>query len=663
LSREQSSGYPHLFAPLQRGRLRLKNRVVHLSMTTRYVVDGAVTDPLIRYFESRAAGGAALIVSEPVNATRFQSRPQYVHARDDAQLDGLKRWAEAVARHDCVFVGQLQDSGRGRHERGRNPNAFGVSALPDDLSWTVPHALTESDIATMIEDFAATARRLQDCGFAGVEISAGHGHLFHQFLSPWSNRRTDGYGGDFERRLRFVRELIAAIRANTRGDFLLGLKLPGDDGVPGSIDESLAGQIASALTAGDAVDYVGFCQGSHSRTLDWHVPDMHWPRGTWLSLSARLREHVNGLPLVAFGLLTDPSEGERVLAAGEAELVGLGRPLVTDPAWPKKAREGRQSDIRYCVSCNTCWGLISGPNRIACDNNPRVGMVDEVDWRPKPAARKRRIVVVGSGPAALEAAWTAGARGHDVTVLAAGGEPGGKTRLQALLPGGENLSSVYDYQYVEARRAGVRFEFGVRAATDDILALRPDAVVLGTGSTMLWPTAMPDAWRTDGFVPSLRDLVPELLGLKERQSGTAVLFDMDHTEGTYAAAELLHRLYDRVVLVTPRERIAGDVPLVTSLGTLRRLSRLGIDVVTLAEVGAASSLEDALVHCQNVYSGRGVDVRDVALLTYSTPRQADDALAAPLRAAGCEVHLVGDCYAPRTLLSATADGHRVGTEL
>jgi 2,4-dienoyl-CoA reductase-like NADH-dependent reductase (Old Yellow Enzyme family) len=633
---------------------------MHLSMTTRFASNGQVTEALIRYFENRARGGAAVIVSEPVNATRYQSRPQYVQAGDDGQIDALTRWAAAVSRHDCLFLGQLQDSGRGRHERGRNPKAVGVSALPDDLSWTVPHVLTTEDIAVMIDDFAASARRLERCGFAGVEISAGHGHLFHQFLSPWMNRREDRFGGDFDGRLRFVRELVAAIRANTRSNFVLGLKLPGDDGLAGSVDEALAGRIAAALTAGDAIDYVGFCQGAHARTLDWHVPDMHWPRGPWLPLSARLREHVNGVPLVAFGLVTDPAEGEGILARGEADLVGLGRPLVTDAAWPKKAREGRQSEIRYCVSCNTCWGLISGPDALACDNNPRVGHEDEVDWRPTPAPRQRRAVVVGSGPAALEASWIAAARGHRVTVLAAGAEAGGKTRLHAQLPGGENLSSVYDYQFVMARRAGVRFEFGVTATAADVLAENPDVVVLGTGSTMLWPAAMPDDWRDEGVVPSIREVVPALVDLRERQPGAAVLFDMDHTEGTYATAELLHRLYERVVLVTPRERFAADVPLVTNLGTYRRLRQLGIELLTLSEVARSSSFEDATVRCEDIYTGRAAVVSEVSLLTYATPRAPNDALAAPLRARGIEVHLIGDCHAPRTLLSATSDGHRVG---
>jgi 2,4-dienoyl-CoA reductase-like NADH-dependent reductase (Old Yellow Enzyme family) len=654
----------HLFAPLERGRLRLKNRVVHLSMTTRYAQDGRVTEPLIRYFANRAAGGAALIVAEPVNALASQAyRPQYVRAWDDDQADGLKRWAEAVERHDCRFVGQLQDSGRGRHERGRNPFALGVTALPDDLSWTVPHAMSTADVERAIADFAAAARRLRRCGFSGIELSAGHGHLFHQFLSPWTNRRTDRYGGDFDGRLTFLRELIAAIRAETDDAFLLGLKLPGDDGMPGSIDEALAGHIASELTANGAVDFVTFCQGMHARTLDWHIPDMHWPRATWMPLIRRLREHVHGVPVVAAGLITDPAEGEGIVARGECELVGLGRPLVTDPAWPEKARTGRARDIRYCVSCNTCWGLISGPNRLACDNNPRVGLPDEADWTPTPAKVRRRVVVVGAGPAALEAAWIAGARGHDVTVLSASADVGGKTRLHALLPGGENLSSVYDWQFVRAKRAGVDFELGVRAAAADVLALQPHAVVLGTGATMTWPTTMPDDWRELGAVSDLRTVAAELVATQSRQPGTAVVYDMDHTEGTYAAVLLLRKLYERVVLVTPRERAAADVPLVTALGTWRRLATHGVELVTFAEISPESALEDGVVAVANVYTGERREIRDVALLTYSTPRRPDDALAGALGAAGIPLHLVGDCYAPRTLLAATGDGHRVGIEL
>ena len=327
------SRYPHLLAPLQRGRLRLRNRLVHASMTTRMAKDARVSQDLVDYHENRARGGAGLIVTEPLSMARHQRLPHKVRAWNDDDVAGLARWAAAVERHDCRLLGQLQDPGRGRHERGRNPSGIAPSALPDDLSWSVPRALEVDEIRRMVDEFADSARRLERCGFAGVEISAGHGHLFHQFLSPWSNRRDDEYGGDPERRLRLLRDLIAALRALCGPDFVVGLKLPGDDGVPQGIGPELAADIAVALCEGDRVDYVCFTWGSHGRTLDWHLPDMHWPRSPFVNLTAELRRAIPHVPVMTVGLITDPAEAEGILARGKADLVALGRPLVTDPAW------------------------------------------------------------------------------------------------------------------------------------------------------------------------------------------------------------------------------------------------------------------------------------------------------------------------------------------
>ena len=245
----EESPYPLLFSPFDLGGKRLRNRIVHLSMTTSLSRDGKVTERHTQYYANRARGGAAMIVTEPVAMAPHQVVPNKVNVRDDSELDGLKRWAAAVEGQDCRLVGQVQDPGRGRHTAGRTNDAVGASALPDDISWTVPHVLTRDEIRILIDGFAQGSARLKRCGWSGVEISAGHGHIFHQFMSPWSNEREDEYGGDFENRLRLVMELIAAIRAEAGRDFILGVKMPGDDGVPGSIGPDLAAQIAARIAA------------------------------------------------------------------------------------------------------------------------------------------------------------------------------------------------------------------------------------------------------------------------------------------------------------------------------------------------------------------------------------------------------------------------------
>ncbi len=504
---------------------------------------------------------------------------------------------------------------------------------------------------------------LRAAGFAGVEISAGHGHLFHQFLSSWSNQRDDEFGGDIAGRTRFTRDLIGAIRSESGTDFIIGIKLPGADGVPGSIDADEAQRIAEAIAATGEVDYWTFCWGTHADTLFEHLPDAHGKRAPYSRKIASLRQAAPAIPTGALGYITDPNEAERLLGEGTADLVMLGRALVTDPAWGNKAEAGREAEIRYCVSCNTCWRTLIEAGRMECDNNPRVGNVDEADWWPAPTKQIKKIVIVGAGVAGMEAAWVAAARGHEVTVLGNGGEIGGKTRLHAGLPGGENLSSIYDYQFLAATRGNATLELGVRANISVIQSYEPDVVILATGSTMGWPAWLPAEMRDDGFFPVLRQLVADFAEKTQCEPGRIVIYDKDHTEMTYAAAEFFADLLDEVGLITPRERIASDVSLVNRQGIYRRLYEKRVRIITSSEPCSDSALEDGQLTIANIFNHERTDIDDVTLLTYSTPREPNDELLNPLRSDGLDVRVIGDCYAPRSVLAATREGHALGNAL
>ncbi len=659
----ETEAYRLLFSPLQVGPWCLKNRIVHASMSLRYGAAHGMHPGYHQYYLNRARGGAAMVITDPVAFLPSQGTERLC-AWNDSMTDDLCRFAQALREQDCHLLAQIQDNGRARRVPGRVSGLRGASAMPDDLFYAMPEELTPPELAAFVEAAADAARRLQRCGYTGVEVSAGHGHIFHQFLSPHTNLREDGYGGTLAGRSRLLVEVCQAIRQVCGDGFMLAVKLPGDDGLRDGVNPLLAAEIAGHLVAQVKVDLLSYAQGTHHHTLEMHLPDDSYPRLPFMPLLRRLRAATPEVPVMALGRITDPAEAEGILARGDAELVGLARALVTDPAWPLKAQRGMARNIRYCVSCNSCWGTIIQGLPLTCDNNPRVAHANELDADLPAAEQPKRIAVVGAGIAGLEAAMTAAQRGHQVTLWGQGAMPGGKAQLQSRLPISESLSSIADYQFMQLQRLGVELRLGQWVTAAEVLATQPQAVVLATGATMVWPQALPSRLRDDGWVQDLREVVVDLLKRPGKQAGVAVLYDLDQTAGTYAGAELLKDRFERVVILCGRESVAQDVPLVVRQRIQRRCAERSIEILTQVEPVWTDLMEDeGRLAYRSIFGDTLRYIDQVALITYATPRKPNLALWPALRDSGVPVHRIGDCLLAREPMSATAEGHAIGMAL
>jgi hypothetical protein len=520
----------------------------------------------------------------------------------------------------------------------------GISDQPDAYSWTVPHVMTTDELRQVVDEYVSVAQRLERCGFGGAELHGAHGYLITQILSPWSNFRTDRYGGSLENRVRFVKEVSDAIRTTCGKDFVIGLKMPGDEGIEGGIDPDEAMRITAALVAHGTLDYFAYSQGNFTASLENHVPDMHFRRAHFLDIHKKVRPAAGGKPVMAIGRLAMPAEAEAAITEGAGDLVGMSRALIADADWPSKAREGRTDDIRPSSYDNFAWGEIHSGKPLAEIHNPQLGTEGESSWRPNGAIRRKRVVVVGAGPAGLQAARVAAQRGHDVTLVGASQRLGGKLRWEAGLPGRGEYRNVLAWMERQLRDAGAKIALGTTATPDGLLALEPDTVILATGSALRPPGDIEGG-------SSVRDWDGYLTNA--RSAGTAVLFDMDHSAATYAVADAVAERHRKLVLLTPRTQIARNVNYCSAIGIHRRLYQADAEIVTAAE---PISFRNGVLTWRNVFSGRTRDIANVGLFLWSTPRIVDDALAEPLRRAGVDTRLVGDCVAPRNLLCAIHEG-------
>lgn len=646
--------FPHLFAPLTVGRRTVRNRVVLPATLTNYGVNHRVTQRWVDFLVERARGGTGMIITEIIAVDPDALAQGGIVAGYEADNDPwFRKTADLVGEAGACLIAQLWHPGR---QQLWSPVASpkGVSDQPDALSWTVPHVMSTRTVRKVIEEYVNVAARMHRYGFAGVELHGAHGYLITQFLSPWSNSRNDEYGGSLENRTRFVKEVARAIREVCGPDFIIGLKMPGTEGVEGGIDPDEAVRITADLAATGLIDYFAYSQGNFSLSLEAHVPDMAFRRGHFLDIHKKIRPAAAGIPVMAMGRIALPAEAEAALVDGCCDLVAMSRALIADAAWASKAAQGRDRAIRVSTFDNAAWGEIHVGKPLEEAQNPQLGRPGEAADALEPAKSPRRVLVVGSGPAGIQAALTAAGRGHHVTLAAKGPELGGKLRLEASLPNRQEYFGLLHWWERQLQASGVQVQPNCPIrGIDDVQRFNAEVVVLATGSHQ----RAPDHFTGPGM--SAREWA-ESPDERAKQGRTAVIFDKDHTAATYALAEELAGKYARVVLLTPRTHIAHNVNYCSAIGVYRRLYEANVEILTAAE---PVSVTDGTLVWSNVFTETLQQIADVDLLVWSTPRIADDQLYFRLQSEGMDAVLVGDCMSPRNALCAVHEAHTTALSL
>jgi 2,4-dienoyl-CoA reductase (NADPH2) len=651
----RSTRYELLFTPLAVGPIRLANRIVFSAHLTNYAVDGLPSEQHAAYYAERAKGGAGLIITEE-HSTHATDWPyeKLIHGFNPAVLEGYRRITDAVHAHGTPILAQLNHNGGQASSMYSRLPVWAPSPIADPLFREVPKAVTESEIAQIVAGYADVAARCIEGGFDGVELQCSHSSIVRQFLSKATNRREDRWGGALEHRARLLLALIDAVRDAIGADAALGVRLCGDELVDNgtTIDEAV--EVAAMVEATSKVDFLNTSIGVATASLFAIEASMAVRPGYALFIPSAIRKRVS-LPVIGVGRFKDPLQADRALREGHCDLVGIVRGQIADADFARKARSGHAEDVRLCLSCNQeCVGRMGLNRWLGCIENPRTGR--ELQARPLLARRPRRVVVVGAGPAGLQAAVTASRRGHDVVVVEREHDVGGQVALAARVPGRAEFGDLVRNLARELAALGVDVITSVDADADTIEALGPDAVVAATGSLPSFPWWAGN--RPDGS-PQLLDVTEVLRGTAVEGRRVLVVDELGFHQAT-SVAELLADRGLAVEIASPSLVVGQD------LGVTLDLEQFWVRASSKGIVQSTSTLVTALrpggVDVQDVRTGASAH-RDVDAVVLAMPGIPNDALATSLRARGKEVHVIGDARAPRRAHAAVIDGDRVGAVL
>ena len=663
-----------LLTPIKINGLEIRNRVVMPAFGLKFTgLDRKPNDRLIAFYEERAKGGCGLIIVGGVGIDLGGSGLMLPSIENDDFIADWARMAGAIHKHGAKLFLQLFHAGRYQHSlmaKGKQPIA--PSAVPSRYTKETPREMTLDDIVEVQEKFAAAAVRARTAGADGVEIIASAGYLICQFLSPITNHRCDEYGGSFENRCRFGQEVLRKVRAAVGDDFPMTVRVSGNEFMPGG-NTNLEIVRACKLFQGSGADAINVTGGWHETKVP-QLPSMV-PPGAFTYLAAAIRKEVS-VPAMASNRITNPVLADRLLRDGVADLVCIGRALIADPNWVAKTQRGEPEMIRPCVACmQGCLDRLFKVQDVQCLCNPRAGL--ELKRTVTPAAERKTVAVVGTGPAGLEAAVTASQRGHRVLLFDRGADIGGQLKLVAAPPGREEFMRLLEYYRAQVLRLDLPVRLCQEATVATLKKVQADFVVVATGSTQTVPN-IPGIDR-DSVVLAWDVLLDHVevgervailgggavgvetaIAVAERGAidGETLKFLLKHeAEDAQTLRRLATTGTHKVTIIEMTSKLGRDIGHTTRWVFLKELDMLGVDALISARV---VEITDSGVRYETDGQVHSLAVDSVVLALGATP---ESGLVPELEAAGIPYTVVGDARKPRNILDAIHEGFKAALDI
>ncbi len=651
------SEFKYLFSPLRIGSVVVPNRIHFAAHMTNFGEDQRISDRHIFYYTERAKGGCGLITTEELTVhPSDHAYDKLVDAFEPEVVNGYKRLTHAIHQYDTRIFAQLNHNGMQADGSISRLPVWGPSSGSDPLFRETCKEMEIEDIKECCEYYARSALYAVEGGFDGIELQLGHSSLVRQFLSPATNHREDEYGGSFENRMRFCLEVIDSVRKAVGEGFTLGIRLNADEMHPrGGITLEDAKRIAVRVEATGQLDFMNLSLGTFYN-LFLVEGSMHTPLAYTVPLASAIRSVIN-LPVFCTNRINDPHLAENILADGHADMIGMVRALICDPELPNKAMEGRTEDIRHCIACNQgCIARMGLGYSLGCLQNPAVGLEETMGIGTlKRCEKQKKVVIVGGGPAGLEAARTAATRKHRVILFEKNEEFGGQNLIAGKAAGRQEITGVTRWLLSQVNKLEIDMRLKVEATAEAVMAENPDAVIIATGSI---PKAhpFPGEYSPPQVVSTVQVLTEEV------ETGKKVLLiDNDGHHQATGTAEFLADRGRSVHIITSSLFTGGNLgPLQDLFLTRKRLAEKG---VTFTPDIAVLEIQGLVVKGLHVYSNQMVDFTGYDTIVVAAGNRSCDQLYFELKGKVKELYRIGDCVAPRKTDMAIVDGHRAGRQV